>query len=92
MELSECIRISSRRERQRVATACITTVGYLYQVAGGHRRPSVPLALRIEDATRGAVCRCTLRPDIFPREGCNRAGHGCATPSKCGPGRPAAVM
>ena len=76
MKLAEYIRITARRERQRVAQSCGTTVGYLYQIAGGHRQPGVPLSLRIEAATRGHVCRCTLRPDVFPPGQCPVASHG----------------
>ena len=41
------------------------SVGYLYLVAGGHRRASPELAKRIERASAGAVKKSDLRPDIF---------------------------
>ncbi|MDH4228956.1 MAG: helix-turn-helix domain-containing protein [Nitrospirota bacterium] len=64
------MKITTPRERDRLARECGTTVGYLYQVAGGHRRVGVSLALRLERATSGAVCRCNLRPDLFPPDEC----------------------
>ncbi len=42
-----------------------TSVGYLYLVAGGHRRASAELAKRIEQASSAKVTRHDLRPDIF---------------------------
>ncbi len=87
MELRHYMHIAHPRERQRLAQESGTTVGYLYQVAGGHRRPGAALALRVERATRGAVCRCRLRPDLFSPEQCAQVGHPhgqptahCATP------------
>lgn len=55
-------------ERRRVAKAAGTSVDYLMQLAGNHRRPSWELAVRIEEATDGDVTRDTLRPDIWPPE------------------------
>lgn len=70
MQLAHYMRIARPRERERLARDCGTTVGYLYQIAGGHRRAGVRLALRLEQATGGAVCRCRLRPDLFPPGDC----------------------
>lgn len=75
MPMARYIRTVGRVGRERLAGACGTSVGYLYQIAGGHRRPSVPLALRLERHTGGWVCRCALRPDVFPPRQCRRAGH-----------------
>ena len=58
MELNRFLRKASKRERAAVAEACKTTVPYLYQIAGGHRRASPALAIRVEAATR-AVARGT---------------------------------
>lgn len=52
MELNRFLRSASKRERASVAEACKTTVPYLYQIAGGHRRASPSLAIHIEAATR----------------------------------------
>lgn len=50
--LSDFLRIASPEQRERCATLAGTSVGYLYQLAGCHRRnPSATLALRIAEAT-----------------------------------------
>lgn len=50
--LSDFLRIASPEQRERCATLAGTSVGYLYQLAGCHRRnPSAVLALRIAEAT-----------------------------------------
>ena len=78
MELADYIRTATLRQRERVAAECGTTVAYLYQLAGEHRRPGTELALKLESATRGAVCRCRLRPDLFPPDACPKARPGGA--------------
>ena len=77
VELKRFMRGSDKRQRAQVAEACGTTVPYLYQIAGRHRRASPPLAIRIEAATREvgkgtdgqlqAVPRASLvrNPEIF---------------------------
>lgn len=57
MKLSEFLRAASKRERVEVAERCSTSVGYLYQVAGGHRNASVRLAARIEAHTAALASR-----------------------------------
>ena len=52
MELNDYLRAASKRERADVAVACNDSTNYLYQIAGGHRRASVYMALRIEAETR----------------------------------------
>jgi len=79
--------------RARLAARCGTTVGYLSQIAGGHRRAGVPLALRLERGTAGAVCRCRLRPDVFPPAECADTGRHGEQPGghdDTGPTRPEA--
>lgn len=50
--LSDFLRIASPEQRERCATLAGTSVGYLYQLAGCHRRnPSVNLAVRLAEAT-----------------------------------------
>lgn len=39
-------------ERFDLASTAATTVNYLYQLAGGHRRASAELAIKIETAAR----------------------------------------
>jgi len=51
--------------RENMAAACGTTVDYLVQLKGGHRKPSHTLAKKIEKYTKGKVTRSDLRPDIF---------------------------
>lgn len=41
------------------------SVGYLYQLAGGHRRASADMAIRLEQATTGQVPRWEMRPDLW---------------------------
>jgi len=74
MRLAQYMRAGGPGGRERLARASGTTVGYLYQIAGGHRRAGAPLALRLEAATGGAVCRCRLRPDLFPPSECAASG------------------
>lgn len=79
MFLDHYMRITTRRERERLAREYGTTVAYLYQLAGGHRRAGAALTLKLERATFGAVCRCDLRPDLFPPEEC-LCRRSCACP------------
>ena len=44
MKLKEFLRGANRRERADVAVVCNDSVGYLYQLAGGHRRASPMMA------------------------------------------------
>ena len=57
--------------RDKLATAVNSKVVYLSQIAYGHRNPSHSLAKAIEKATKKAVQKHELRPDIFdaPRKG-----------------------
>lgn len=41
-----------RTDRERLADLAGTSLGYLYQIAGGHRRCSADLAIRLEVASR----------------------------------------
>lgn len=59
------LKTTSKTERERVAKEAETTVAYLFQLAGGHREPSVKLAMRLEKASGGLLSRRDLRPDIF---------------------------
>lgn len=55
--------------RERTAASLAVEVGcskaHLSHIMAGRLRPSPQLALRIEQATGGAVSRAVLRPDIF---------------------------
>lgn len=51
--LQEFLRAATADEREGVAAEAGTSVGYLYQLAGGHRRnPSAALAVAIQRATQ----------------------------------------
>lgn len=51
--------------RQAVANAAKTTVGHLWQLAGGHRKASADLAERLQDASGGEITIAGLRPDLL---------------------------
>jgi len=53
--LRQWLREHSPEERESLAAACKTSVPYLYQLAGGHRTPSLRLSLLIEQHTGGSV-------------------------------------
>lgn len=53
-------------ERDRVAKNAGTTVGHLWQLAGGHRKASAELAERLQDASSGEITIAGLRPDLVP--------------------------
>lgn len=50
-------------QREDFATRCETTVGYLWQIAGGHRVPSRTLAEAFERESNGLLSKEAL---IFP--------------------------
>ncbi|WP_460055482.1 hypothetical protein [Pseudomonas sp. S2_D06] len=50
--------------RQAVAAAAKTTVGHLWQLAGGHRKASAELAERLQDASSNEITIAGLRPDL----------------------------
>jgi len=54
----------TKSARATLAERCKTSVGFLVQVAYGHRRAGESLCINIERETSGAV-RCEdLRPDV----------------------------
>lgn len=52
-------------ERQAMASRADTSVAYLWQLAGGHRKASLEMAKRLQDASGGQLTIQGLRPDIF---------------------------
>lgn len=52
--------------RQAVAEAAKTSIGHLWQLAGGHRKASADLAERLQDASGGEITIAGLRPDLVP--------------------------
>ena len=67
MEMCEFMRAASKSERAEVAAVCNGSVGYLYQVAGGHRHASAIMAVRLEEATRCVAERSGGRLAAVPR-------------------------
>jgi DNA-binding transcriptional regulator YdaS (Cro superfamily) len=64
MQLADYLRALETREREQLADKAGTSVAYLYQIAGKHRRASKELALKIETASGCEVTRQELRPDL----------------------------
>lgn len=56
---------ASNERRQSVAAAAKTTVGHIWQLAGGHRKASAELAERLQDASGGEITIAGLRPDLL---------------------------
>jgi len=51
-------------ERQRVADESGISVGYLWLIAGGHRKPSEGVATKIHKATGGQVSAFSFFPQL----------------------------
>ena len=52
-------------QRKQVAQNAGTSVAYLWQLSGGHRKASLEMAKRLQDATEGKLTIEGLRTDIF---------------------------
>ncbi|MCD2852695.1 helix-turn-helix domain-containing protein [Pseudomonas aeruginosa] len=63
-QLRSWLTSATSEERERVARLAGTSVGHLYQLAGGHRKASPELAERLQDASSGKVTIAGLRPDL----------------------------
>ena len=63
--LREWLANASTSRRKEVADAAKTTVGHLWQLAGGHRKASAELAERLQDASSGEITIAGLRPDLI---------------------------
>ncbi len=70
MQLSHYLRTLDKDAREAFAkkVSKAGSVGYLYLIAGGHRRASAELALRIEAESGSAVTRAEIRPDLWVGE------------------------
>lgn len=68
MELSDFLRLASKRERSELASVCNGSVSYLYQLAGKHRYASALLAIRIEQVSRQVASTSEGRLQRIPRE------------------------
>jgi DNA-binding transcriptional regulator YdaS (Cro superfamily) len=63
--LRDWLASTSNDRRREVATTAKTTVGHLWQLAGGHRKASAELAGRLQDASGGEITIAGLRPDLL---------------------------
>jgi len=67
MKLHNYLYSLPRDKRAEFAKSAGTTVGYLVQLANGHRNPSPDLCKRLELASSRELSKEELRPDIWPR-------------------------
>lgn len=63
--LRDWLSTATNDRRQQVASAAKTSVGHLWQLAGGHRKASAELAERLQDASDGEITIAGLRPDLI---------------------------
>lgn len=64
-QMQEWLKKATTPERDRVAAEAGTSVAYLYQIAGGHRNPSLELSKKLQAATSGELTIAGLRPDLY---------------------------
>lgn len=62
--LRDWLASASAERREEVAGKAATSVGHLWQLAGGHRRASFDLAERLQKASDGEITVAGLRPDL----------------------------
>ncbi|MFJ7281886.1 hypothetical protein [Pseudomonas sp. NPDC099000] len=62
--LRDWLASATNDRRQTVAAGAKTTVGHLWQLAGGHRKASAELAERLQDASENEITIAGLRPDL----------------------------
>lgn len=65
MNLRDYIKSLGPERREDYALRSGTTVAYLFQLAGGHSKPSGQLARRLATESGFLVSTQELRPDIF---------------------------
>jgi len=63
MDMRELLQTLDNKGRERLAARAKTTVGYLYIIAGGHRKPGPALCDRLVKAD-GRLTKHELRPDF----------------------------
>lgn len=63
-EMQTWLSSASVDERQRVADASGISVGYLWLIAGGHRKPSEDVATSLHKATDGRVSAFSFFPKL----------------------------
>lgn len=64
MDLQTLLRTIEPREREALAKRAKTSVGYLYLLAGGHRKPSPKLARKLV-TVEPRLTLPDLRPDLW---------------------------
>lgn len=64
MQLRKWLNDATDAERESLAKGARTSVAYLWQLAGGHRKASLELASRLQAASSGDLTIEGLRPDI----------------------------
>ena len=64
--LREWLANASPERRDEVARNAGTSPGYLWQLAGGHRKPTPEIAERLQEASGGEITIAGLRPDLVP--------------------------
>jgi DNA-binding transcriptional regulator YdaS (Cro superfamily) len=55
----------SAGQKKELSEKMKVTLGFLSQLATGHRKAGVHVIAKIEKATNGALTRAEIRPDIF---------------------------
>lgn len=65
MNMREFLQVTKAPEREALAQAANTSVGYFWLIAGGHRKPSPGLCRRLVDA-EPRLTLGGLRPDVWP--------------------------
>ncbi|MCH9697760.1 MAG: hypothetical protein K0U68_06635 [Gammaproteobacteria bacterium] len=68
MTLKDFLKRASKHERADVAVVCNDSIGYLYQLAGGHRFASPHLAVQIEHMTQCIAQTSQGRLEMVPRQ------------------------
>ena len=63
-QLREWLHTANEAEREQLAKDASTSVAYLWQLAGGHRKASIELASRLQAASAGRLTIAGLRPDL----------------------------
>ncbi|WP_314408877.1 hypothetical protein [Pseudomonas kuykendallii] len=62
--LREWLANASPERRDEVARKAGTSAGYLWQLAGGHRKPTPEIAERLQESSGGEITIAGLRPDL----------------------------
>ena len=65
MALKQYLKTLTSDERATLASEAGTSVGYLDQLKGDHRKPGPALARRLVAASRGELTLADVRPDLW---------------------------